>query len=92
MCISVISSLIRDALSPNLSGELANQFISQSFESLEDVVNFVHQLLCAGPCSGQRASSVKTLFLPFLNLQSGGGGDRHSLDKRLEAGAQVCVI
>ena len=68
-----IYSLIRDALSPNLSGDLANQFISQSFESLEDVVNFVHQLLCAGPCSGQRASSVKTLFLPFLNLQSGGG-------------------
>ena len=86
-----VHSLIRDTLCPHLSGDLANQFISQSFESLEDVVNFIHQLLCAGPCSGHRASSVKTLFLPFLNLQS-GGGDRHSLAKWLEAGAQVCVI
>lgn len=45
-----------------------------------------------GPVLGKGQVVLRqTLFLPFLNLQS-GGGDRHSLDKWLEAGAQVCVI
>ena len=45
-----------------------------------------------GPVLGKGQVELRqTLFLPFLNLQS-GGGDRHSLDKWLEAGAQVCVI
>ena len=45
-----------------------------------------------GPVLGMGQAVLRqTLFLPFLNLES-GGGDRHSLDKWLEAGAQVCVI